>query len=202
MLYLYDDAICNDLIKSFNPVADGQQPVVKVVSPEAIIGLAAQIQEDKIGFPLIAVTRNSYQIDNNRLNFTRSHFGIASVIDKETNMLYYEKALPITLSYNLTILTTNQADMDELIRELLFKYVNMYFLTIQLPYESDRKVRFGITINGDTEIERSSGNLEYIENGTLYQSIITLQCDGCCLVTYTPAHLMRYELDDSVHIQQ
>lgn len=202
MLYLFDDAICNDLIKSFNPVADGQQPVVKVVSPEAIIGLAAQIQEDKIGFPLIAVTRNPYQIDNNRLNFTRSHFGIASVIDKETNMLYYEKALPITLSYNLTILTTNQADMDELIRELLFKYVNMYFLTIQLPYESDRKVRFGITINGDTEIERSSGNLEYIENGTLYQSIITLQCDGCCLVTYTPAHLMRYELDDSVHIQQ
>ena len=202
MLYLYDNAICDDLTKSFNPVADGQQPIVKVVSPEAIIGLAAQIQEDKIGFPLIAVTRNPYQIDSNRLNFTRSHFGIASVIDKETNMLYYEKALPITLSYNLTILTTNQADMDELIRELLFKYVNMYFLTIQLPYESDRKVRFGITINGDTEIERSSGNLEYIENGTLYQSIITLQCDGCCLVTYTPAHLMRYELDDSVHIQQ
>ena len=193
MIYLYDNAICNDLERSFNPVADGQKPVVKVIGPEQIIGLAAQIEEDKIGFPLIAVTRNDYQIDKSRLNFTRSHFGIASVFDKETNMLYYEKAVPITLSYNLTLLTTNQADMDELVRELLFKYVSMYFLTIKLPYESDRKVRFGISINGDTNIDRSSGSLEYIESGTLYQSIINLQCDGCCLVTYTPAHLMRYK---------
>lgn len=202
MLYLYDNAVCEDLTKSFNPVADGQKPVVKVVGPEQIIGLAAQIQEDKIGFPIIAITRNEYQIDSNRTNFTRSHFGVAAVLDKETNNLYYEKALPITLSYNLTLLTTNQADMDELIRELLFKYTNMYFLTIKLPYESDRKVRFGISINGETNIERSSGSLEYIESGTLYQSIITLNCDGCCLVTYTPAHLMRYKLDDSIHIQQ
>ena len=154
MLYLYDSAVCSDLERSFNPMADGQQPVVKVVGPDAIIGLAAQIQEDKIGFPIIAVTRNEYQIDSNRTNFTRSHFGIASVLDKETNNLYYEKTIPITLSYNLTLLTTNQADMDELIREILFKYTNMYFLTIKLPYESDRKVRFGISINGNTNIEQ------------------------------------------------
>ena len=202
MLYLFDNAICDDLERSFNPVADGEQPVVRVVGPEAIVGLAAQIQEDKIGFPIIALTRNDYQIDSKRLNFTRSHFGVATVFDNESNTLYYEKAVPITLSYDMTILTTNQADMDELIRELLFKYVNMYYLTIKLPYESDRKVRFGISINGETSIDRSSGSLEYIESGTLYQSIIKLNCDGCCLVTYTPAQLMRYKMSDSVEVKQ
>ena len=190
MLHLYDDAIVEDLQKSFNKV-DGADPVVRVISPEQVIGLAAQIQEDQIKFPIIALTRNDYQIDNQRMNFTRAHMGVQSVIDTKTNNIYYEKAIPITLSYNMTLLTTNQIDMDELIKELLFKYTNMYFLTIKLPYECNRKIRFGIGINSNTEIERSSGSAEYVESGKLYQSIIKFDCEGCVLVSYTPAHLKR-----------
>lgn len=190
MLYLYDDAIAEDLQKGFNKV-DGEDPVVRVISPEQVIGLAAQIQEDQIKFPIIALTRNDYQIDNQRMNFTRAHMGVRSVIDSKTNNIYYEKAIPITLSYNMTLLTTNQIDMDELIKELLFKYTNMYFLTIKLPYECNRKIRFGIGINSNTEIERSSGSAEYVESGKLYQSIIKFDCEGCVLVSYTPAHLKR-----------
>lgn len=190
MLHLYDDAIVEDLQKSFNKV-DGEDPVVRVISPEQVIGLAAQIQEDQIKFPIIALTRNDYQIDNQRMNFTRAHMGVQSVIDTKTNNIYYEKAIPITLSYNMTLLTTNQIDMDELIKELLFKYTNMYFLTIKLPYECNRKIRFGIGINSNTEIERSSGSAEYVESGKLYQSIIKFDCEGCVLISYTPAHLKR-----------
>lgn len=201
MLYLYDRSVVDDLIKSFNPIADGEKPVVKVVGPEQVVGLAAQIQEDKVSFPIIAVTRNDYQIDEQRMNFSRAHFGVATVLDNKTNNLYYEKALPIKLSYNLTLLTTNQADMDELVRETLFKYLQMYYLTIKLPYEADRKIRFGIAVDERTEIEKSSGSLEYIETGQLYQSIITLNCEGCVLVTYTPAHLMRGKLSQDIEVE-
>lgn len=201
MLYLYDRSVVDDLIKSFNPITDGEKPVVKVVGPEQIVGLAAQIQEDKVSFPIIAVTRNDYQIDEQRMNFSRAHFGVATVLDNKTNNLYYEKALPIKLSYNLTLLTTNQADMDELVRETLFKYLQMYYLTIKLPYEADRKIRFGIAVDERTEIEKSSGSLEYIETGQLYQSIITLNCEGCVLVTYTPAHLMRGKLSQDIEVE-
>lgn len=201
MLYLYDSAIVEDLTKSFNPTEDGAKPVVRVVGPEKIVDLAAQIQEDKISFPIIAITRNDYQIDEQRMNFSRAHFGVATVFDNKTNNLYYEKALPIKLSYNLTLLTTNQADMDELVRETLFKYLQMYYLTIKLPYEADRKIRFGISVDERTEIQRSSGSLEYIESGQLYQSIITLNCEGCVLVTYTPAHLMRYATSTDIGVE-
>lgn len=197
ILYLYDNAIVEDLKESFNP-EHVPNPVVKVVSPEQVIGIAAQIQNDEISFPIVALTRDeNTPIDKNRMNFTRAHKGVFSVLDKKTNQLYYEKAIPIQLSYKLTVLTTNTADMDELIKELLFKYMSMYFLTIQLPYECDRKVRFGISVVSDENIERSSGNLEYIETGKLYQSIIPLTCEGCVLVSYTPAHLKRsvYEID-------
>ena len=53
MLYCYDNAIVDDLIQSFNPNSV-QNSVVKVISPDKILGLAAQIQGDKISFPIVA----------------------------------------------------------------------------------------------------------------------------------------------------
>ena len=196
MIYKYDDAICDDLRKSFNP-DNVENPVVSVISSEVVTSIAAQIQNDQLKFPIVALIRNhnSVQIDQSRMNFTRAHFGVSAVIDKETNNVYYEKALPITLEYSLTVLTTNIVDQDEIIRELLFKYVNMYFLTIRLPYECDRKIRFGVRITSETDIDYSSGSPEYLQTGSLYQAIIPLHCDGCVLVSYTPAHLVRTTFD-------
>lgn len=196
MLYKYDNAIVDDLKRSFNP-ENIPDPVVSVVSPDQIIGLAAQLQNDSIKLPLIALTRNQEQIDSSRTNFTSMHRGVATVIDNETNELYHEKVIPITLSYNLTIITSNTADMDEMIRELMFKYINMYFLTIKLPYESNRKIRFGVSLSKDSEIDRTSGVSEYRSEGKLYQSILTLNCEGAVLVSYTPVKLKRleYEID-------
>lgn len=196
MIYLYDNAICDDLRSSFNR-NNVENPVVTVISSEQAISIAAQIQDDRLSFPIVALIRrpNSVQIDSTRMNFSRAHFGIGTVIDKETNNIYYEKVLPVTLEYSLTVLTTNIIDRDEIIRELLFKYVNMYFLSIRLPYEADRVVRFGVRITTETDIDYSSGTPEYLQNGSLYQAIIPLRCDGCVLVTYTPAHLIHKDVD-------
>lgn len=191
MLYLYDNKICEDLRLSFNS-DNVDDVVVKVVEPENIVGLAAQIKEDKVTFPIVAVSRDpDTPIDSDRINFTRSHFGVATVFDKETNNIYYEKVIPIKLSYKMTLLTTNTVDMDELVKEMLFKYLQMYFLTIKLPYECNRKIRFGIKIDPDSEISRQSGNVEYIQQGKLYQTVIQLRCEGAVLVSYTPQHLKR-----------
>lgn len=193
MLYLYDRALVKDLKESFNP-ENVENPVVKVIDPEGVIGLAAQIQNDEIKFPIVALERDQdTPIDQDRWNFTRAHKGVVSVFDNKTNQLYYEKAVPIKLSYELTLLTTNTADMDELFREILMKYISMYFLKIKLPYECERYVRFGVTIDYDN-IQRSSGSFDYIEGGKLYQTIVPLRCEGCVLVTYTPVKLKRSEV--------
>ena len=131
MIYLYDDAIVDDLRKSFQVPDGSSEPVVKVVDPEGIPSLAAQVQEDKIQFPIIALKRRpGVTIDTDRTNFTRIKKGVQSVIDPATNQLYYEKAVPIVLEYEMSVLATRTADQDELVRELLFKYTSMYFLTI------------------------------------------------------------------------
>ena len=192
MLYLYDKAICDDLQRSFNSEVAGN-PVVRAIEPEGLLQLAAQIQNDEITFPCISVVRSkTYEIDTNRSNFTWMHRGVAKVVDLNTNNLYYERAIPITLSYTLNILTTNTADRDELVRELIFKYVSMYFLTIQLPYEADRKMRFGVIIDAEN-IENNSGSLEGMTSGTLYETLIPLKVEGAVLLNYTPVKLKRAE---------
>ena len=193
MVYLYDNELCNDLQSCF-VMPDGAEPVVRVIDPEHIVGLAAQIQNDEISLPLITVERKDYSVDTDRTNFTRSHFGVATVIDNKTNEIYYERAIPIDLQYTLHILTSNQIDMDEIVKELLFKYTYQYFLTIKPPYESKNKYRFGIRLD-TSAIEKQSGASEYIESGKLYHTSIPLICDGAVLLHYTPARPVRYEAE-------
>ena len=198
MIYLYDNALVNDLEKSLN-MPDSAEAVVKVIDPEHIVGLAAQIQEDMIQLPLIALERKDYSVDTDRTNFTMQHTGTQAVMDNKNNMIYNERAMPVKLSYTLTVLTSNQIDMDEIVKELLFKYTSMYYLTIKVPYEVsdvDRKIRFGVRIENLNDIEQVSGTSQYIESGQLHQTSIPLICDGAVLLHYTPQHLRRtaYEI--------
>lgn len=190
MIYLYDKAIVNDLRNSFNP-KNVPDPVVKIIDPEGAVSLAAQIQNDEIKFPVVALFRDLNTPISDTMNFTRKHFGVDAAFDKENNIIYQERAIPIDLRYDITVLTTNLVDRDEIMRELMFKYSHMYFLTIQLPYECDRKIRFGIALNDDNAIESKSGTFENIQSGTLYQTILHLHCDGCVLVSYRKKLLER-----------
>lgn len=166
------------------------------------MGILAQLQEDRITFPAIFLQRhNETPLDQSRFNFTRLHKGVPAVFDPETNNIYLEKAAPIELSYDLHVLTTNTADMDELVRELLFRYSSMFYITMQVPYESKRNVRFGVAIKPNTSIQRKSGSSDYIEGGKLYESIVELECQGAVLINYTPRHLEGMVLDDNIVIR-
>ena len=80
-----------------------------------------KIKNDELSFPIVALFRESSNEDTELSNFTRLHRGVTTIFDTQTNQYFYEKSIPWQLSYSLTILTTNQADVDELMRELLFK---------------------------------------------------------------------------------
>ena len=192
MLWCYDNAIVDDLKQSFNTTLE-DNPVVSVVPPEDVVSIAAQLQDDKIRFPIIAVAREkTIPIDNTLTNFTRLHSGVATVFDKDKNELYYEKSTPIKLEYNLVCMSTNTADVDELIRELIFKYTQQYFITIDVPYESKRRIRFGVRIDNNADIEWYSTTSEYLNEGKLHSAGVKLYIDGAVLLTYTPVKLRRF----------
>lgn len=201
MLWAYDKAIVEDLESCIDPSGKANN-TIKVMGEEGMMGVFAQLQEDRITFPAIFLQRDSETpLDSSRANFTRLHKGVPCVFDSEKNNIYFEKAVPIQLKYSLHALTTNTADMDEIIRELLFRYSAMYYITMQVPYESKRNIRFGISINPDTPIRRNSGVTEYIENGKLYESIIELECQGAVMLHYTPRHLQGIVTDKNIIVK-
>ena len=55
-------------------------------------------------------------------------------------------------------------------------------------------------IDNDSEIKRESGVVESLHEGKLYQTIITLNCEGCVLVSYTPVHLRNTQIEDAVYL--
>ena len=193
MLYLYDRALVDDLKSSLTEEAN--QNVV-MTDAENYPGIIAQIQEDTITYPLILLHRDDdTPIKTELMNFTRYQFGVPAAFDKKTNTVYYERALPVDVNYTMRILSTNVADTDELARELFYKYISMYYLTIRLPYESDRKLRFGLEVDKDYGIKKESGSFDYLASGTLYQSTLKLNTQGCVMITNTPRHLKRTVID-------
>lgn len=189
MLWAYDEAIVKDLASCIDPQGKANN-TIKMMGEEGMMGIFAQLQEDRITFPAIYLQRSSETpLDSNRYNFTRTHVGVPCVFDTEKNNVYVEKSVPIQLSYTLHALTTNTADMDEIIRELLFRYTAMYYITMEVPYESKRKIRFGMSINPDSSIRRNSGTSEYVQTGKLYESTLELECQGAVMLHYTPRHL-------------
>jgi hypothetical protein len=195
VLYLYDQAIVDNLKESLTSEANQH---VFLTDAENYPGIVAQIQNDTITYPLILLHRDEdTPIIKELMNFTRYKFGVPCVFDNDKNNIYYERALPVDIQYTLRILSTNVADTDELARELFYKYISMFFLTIHLPYESDRKIRFGVETDMDYGIKKESGSFDYLATGALYQSTIHLKTQGCVSLTYTPRHLTRNVLDTS-----
>ena len=198
MLWVYDEAIVNDIKDSFDKDEYGDS-VVSVVSPDNVFSIAAQVQDDKIHYPLIALTRSDdIPFDADLMNFTRLHKGVATVFDGKTNNIYYEKIVPIKLQYTMVCIGTNTADVDELIRELFFKYTEQYFVTIQIPYESKRKIRCGLRIDPSESISWDSTTSNYLQEGRLHSASITLHVDGAVMAHYTPVHLKRLQFETDI----
>lgn len=189
MLYLYDRSVCDDIKSS---LTEEMNQNVVLTDAENYQGILAQIQDDTITYPLILLNREEdTPVIKELTNFTRMHVGVPCTFDNDTNNVYYERAIPVAVNYTLRILSTNVADTDELARELFYKYISMYYLTIQLPYESDRKIRFGVVVDTDYGIKRESGSFDYISTGALYQSTLRLTTQGCVMLSYTARHLQR-----------
>lgn len=203
MLWAYDNAITKDLANCIDPQG-GANNTIKMMGDEdgGMMGIFAQLQDDKIIFPAIFLKRHDETpLDRQRYNFTMLHKGIPTTYDPERNNIYLEKAVPIDLKYDLHVLTTNTIDMDEMIRELVFRYTAMYYITMEVPYESKRTIRFGVGINPDMEIRKRSGVAEYLNNGKLYESIIELECQGAVQLNYTPRHMQGLVKEDTIKLK-
>lgn len=189
MIYLYDNALVEDMKRTIDPDG-GANPNVVCITIDNYQSTLAQMQEDKIIYPIILLIRDDdIPVKTDLMNFARYKKGVPAAIDPKTNNVYYERALPIDLRYTLQILSTNVADRDEIAREIFFKYESEYYLHIETPYEVKRKVRFGIQVDRSFGIKNDSTSSDYLSEGKIYTSTMELLTDGCVMLHNTPRHL-------------
>lgn len=189
MIYLYDNALVEDMKRTIDPDG-GANPNVVCITIDNYQSTLAQMQEDKITYPIILLIRDDdIPVKTDLMNFARYKKGVPAAIDPKTNNVYYERALPIDLRYTLQILSTNVADRDEIAREIFFKYESEYYLHIETPYEVKRKVRFGIQVDRSFGIKNDSTSSDYLSEGKIYTSTMELLTDGCVMLHNTPRHL-------------
>lgn len=200
MIYCYDNALVDDMKRTIDP--EGQaNPNVLCITIDNYQSTLAQLQEDKITYPIILFIRDDdIPVKKDQINFTRYKKGVPAVLDTKTNTVYYERALPLDLRYTIQILSTNVADRDEIAREIWFKYESEYYLHIETPYEVKRRIRFGVHIDREFGIKNDSGSSQYLSDGKIYTSTMELLTDGCVLLSNTPRHLKR-EIIDTKNIQ-
>ena len=195
MIYKFDEAIVNDLKRTIDPEG-GANPNVVCITIDNYQSTLAQMQEDKITYPIILLIRDDdIPVKTELLNFVRYKKGVPAVIDPQTNNVYYERAMPIDLRYTLQILSTNVADRDEVARELFFKYESEYYLHIETPYEVKRRIRFGVQVDRSFGIKNDSTSSDYLSEGKIYTATMELLTDGCVLLHNTPRHLKVERMD-------
>lgn len=201
MIYLYDNALVDDMKRTIDPDG-GANPNVLCITIDNYQSTLAQLQEDKITYPIILIIRDDdIPVRSELLNFTRYKKGVPVGMDPKTNQVYYERALPLDLRYTLQILSTNVVDRDEIAREIWFKYESEYFLHIETPYEIKRKINFGVQIDRSFGIKNDSGASEYLSEGKLYSSTMEILTDGCVLLHNTARHLNHFSMNPNPTIK-
>lgn len=132
-LNYYDDAIVAKL-KNWMP----QTTDLRVLGPDETTRLYAAIADDtedsKITLPLIALSRNKDFSIESTIKQPKSFQGLKIKNDVVNNSTALMNVIPINTTYQLDILAKTRLEVDEYVRQFLFKLINNPLIIIDIPY--------------------------------------------------------------------
>lgn len=131
----YDDAVtCK--IKSW--LADSSQ--LRVLSPDEsnrLIQLKAEESNDEpLKLPLIAISRNPDIEIESAIKQNKSFDGFVVKKDETNATTVHLNVIPIKTTYQLDIYTKKRIEVDEYVRQYLFKLINNPQIIIEIPYNN------------------------------------------------------------------
>ena len=131
----YDDAITQK-IKSW--LADTSK--LRVLSPDEstrLIQLNAEDSNDApLQLPIIAISRNKDIEIESTIKQNKSFDGLIIGKDATNATTVHMNVIPIKTTYQLDIYTKKRIEVDEYIRQYLFKLINNPQIIIEIPYNN------------------------------------------------------------------
>lgn len=171
MVYLYDNAIIQDLRRIIN---DNR---VTITPYDNLIRTIAKSENDIITLPIISIARNGWSIRDERphaMKFTGEFSGLDD--NKDVVNTY---AIPIRIDYTMDVFTKTRLDNDNILRELIFYYSTNPTLSITIPYGLTANKNFNIIFGND--IEDNSDIINHKNIGEHFRQTIPFYVDDAYL---------------------
>ena len=182
----YDEAITNK-IKGW--LADSSK--LRVLSPDEsnrIIQLNAEDSKDEpLKLPLIAISRNKDIEIESTIKQNKSFDGLIIGKDDNTATTIHLNVIPIKTTYQLDIYTKKRIEVDEYVRQYLFKLINNPQIIIEIPY-NNYIVRHTANLRVLNTISDTSDIPTHIFNGQFYKWTIQLELQDGFLFSIPQRH--------------
>lgn len=188
-VYLYDKAIA----ELFNKITGDS---IMIQPPETAIRNTAQLDGDRMQFPLVSINRTGYSIRFEELNFNALHKG-GTVRINGNSKTTMARVIPIRIEYQVDVFTVDKKMNDEIIRELLF-YLFLYPThELHIPYNIDIDHKYNLILNED--VVDNSDTVNHVNNGVLFRNTFTMYCPDAYL--WAGKEVLIPNLDISLHIK-
>ena len=168
----YDDAIINEFRRVFN------DNTIHILPVENAIRFSAQLTKDNVKFPMISTTRLGYSIRTENVNFAAKMIGSFVTRDGKNNNIFAQ-TVPIRIEYQMDVFTVDRESCDEIVRELIFFFMQHPTLTAHFEYGLDIDHTFNLYLN--SEIVDNSDTVEHVNTGVMFRNTLTFYTDDALL---------------------
>lgn len=169
----YDEAITQK-IKGW--LADSSK--LRVLNPDEtnrLIQLKAEDSEDKpLTLPLLAISRNRDIEIESAIKQNKSFDGWVLEKDKTTDTVVHMNVIPIKTSYQIDIYTKTRIEVDEYVRQYLFKLINNPQIIVEIPY-NNHVVRHTANLRVLSPVSDTSDISTHLFPGQFYKWTIQLE---------------------------
>lgn len=169
----YDEAVTQK-IKGW--LADNSQ--LRVLSPDEsnrlIQTIADETNDKPLKLPLIAISRNKDIEIESAIKQNKSFDGLIIDQDTQNNTTVHLNVIPIKTTYQIDIYTKKRVEVDEYVRQYLFKLINNPQIIIEIPY-NNYIVRHTANLRVLNTISDTSDIPTHIFSGQFYKWTIQLE---------------------------
>lgn len=169
----YDEAITQK-IKGW--LADSSK--LRVLSPDEsnrVIQLNAEDSKDEpLKLPFIAISRNKDIEIESTIKQNKSFDGLIIGKDVATATTIHLNVIPIKTTYQLDIYTKKRIEVDEYVRQYLFKLINNPQIIIEIPY-NNYIVRHTANLRVLNTVSDTSDIPTHLFSGQFYKWTIQLE---------------------------
>ena len=147
--------------------------------PERAFQACAELKKNngKVRLPLLSLYRFRYTLSLPMLSTRGIRRGRNISYTEDKSEIILQKTIPLDIEYQLDVWTDNTKTVDNIVRELLFWFLENPDITVTNPNGMD----FQFSLIFDHDVENNSDVMSFEQLGRLYRMTVPMRLDNAVL---------------------